>query len=105
MQWCRQEGYIPPKKPYSFEAMLDDILDLAAVMLVENGRLSIWMPTANDEDIELAVPAHPSLEVVSICVQAFNKCEPMALEKLMVTTLMTNSHCRVSTTFNISASA
>ncbi|EEP80527.1 conserved hypothetical protein [Uncinocarpus reesii 1704] len=67
------EGYIHPKKPYSFEAMLDDILDFAARTLVPDGRLSFWMPTANDEDVELAIPANPYLELVSVCVQPFNK--------------------------------
>lgn len=35
----------------------------------------MWMPTANDEDIELAIPTHPGLKLRSVCVQAFNKCE------------------------------
>ncbi|KAL8933984.1 MAG: hypothetical protein Q9216_006124 [Gyalolechia sp. 2 TL-2023] len=68
-----QDHYLPPKRPYSFEAMLDDILDFAAGSLVEGGRLSLWMPTANDEDGELGVPRHGCLEVVSVCVQGFNK--------------------------------
>jgi tRNA (guanine10-N2)-methyltransferase len=68
-----QPGYIPPKKPYSFTAILDDILAFAVSTLVENGRLSMWMPTANDEDSELRIPTHPCLEVVSVCVQPFNK--------------------------------
>ena len=55
--------------------MLDDILEFAAISLVDGGRLSFWMPTANDEQIELAVPMHPCLEVISVCVQAFNKCK------------------------------
>lgn len=71
----RQDGFIPPKRPYSFEAMLDDILEFASVMLVDDARLSMWMPTANNEDIELAIPTHPCLEIVSVCVQAFNKCK------------------------------
>jgi tRNA (guanine10-N2)-methyltransferase len=66
-------GYIPPKRPYSFTALLDDILAFAVATLVEDGRLSMWMPTANDEDIELVIPAHPCLELESVCVQAFNK--------------------------------
>ena len=70
----RQEKYIPPKKPYSFEAMLEDLLEFATVMLVDNGRLSLWMPTANDEDVLLGIPTHPCLELVSVCVQTFNKC-------------------------------
>lgn len=71
----REEGYIPPKRPYSFLAMLDDILDFAALSLVNNGRLSFWMPTANDEDQEIKIPQHPSLEITSVCTQAFNRCK------------------------------
>ncbi|KAF2034915.1 tRNA guanosine-2'-O-methyltransferase [Setomelanomma holmii] len=66
-------GYIPPKRPYSFIALLDDILAFAVATLVENGRLSMWMPTANDEDTELVIPSHPCLQLESVCVQAFNK--------------------------------
>ena len=51
-------------------------------MLVEDGRLGLWMPTANDEDIEMAVPEHEALAVVSICVQPFNKCKLATLMKL-----------------------
>ncbi|GAP91760.1 putative RNA methylase family protein [Rosellinia necatrix] len=69
----RDPTFIPPKKPYSFIAMLDDILNFATDMLVDNGRLSFWMPTANDEDQEIAVPIHPCLEVVVVCTQVFNK--------------------------------
>ncbi|CRK26339.1 hypothetical protein BN1708_014487 [Verticillium longisporum] len=66
-------SYIAPKKPYSFLAMLDDILEFATQMLVDEGRLSFWMPTANDEDQELNAPTHPCLEIVSVCVQPFNR--------------------------------
>ena len=66
---------MPPKKPYSFMAMLDDILDFAADTLVDDGRLSFWMPTANDEDQEIAVPTHPCLQIVVVCTQTFNRCE------------------------------
>lgn len=69
----KEPTYIPPKRPYSFTAILDDILAFAVATLVENGRLSMWMPTANDEDVELVIPTHPCLEIVSICVQPFNK--------------------------------
>ncbi|KAG6000598.1 hypothetical protein E4U21_005289 [Claviceps maximensis] len=65
--------FVPPKKPYSFLAMLDDLLAFAADTLVDHGRLSFWMPTANDEDQEIPVPTHPSLELVVICAQKFNK--------------------------------
>ncbi len=64
---------MPPKRAYSLEAMLGDILMFAARMLVDDGRVSLWMPTANDAEEELAVPEHPALELVSVCVQVFNK--------------------------------
>lgn len=72
---CRRAEYIPPKRPYSFEAMLNDILDFAALSLVDNGRVSFWMPTANDEDVKLGIPTHSWLEIVSCCVQVFTKCK------------------------------
>lgn len=54
--------------------MLNDILTFASQTLVTNGRLSMWMPTANDE-VELLVPMHSNLELVSVSVQPFNNCE------------------------------
>ena len=56
--------------------MLGDILQFAAQTLVDDGRLSFWMPTANDQDREMPVPTHPYLEIVSVCTQVFNKCAP-----------------------------
>lgn len=75
IMFSRDPDYVPPKKPYSFLAMLDDILVFASDTLVENGRVSFWMPTANDEDQEIPMPTHPCLETVSVCVQAFYKCK------------------------------
>ncbi|KAF4902238.1 tRNA (guanine(10)-N2)-methyltransferase [Colletotrichum viniferum] len=69
----KDKDFIAPKKPYSFLAMLDDILEFAGDTLVDGGRLSFWMPTANDEEQEIPVPEHPRLELVVICVQPFNK--------------------------------
>ena len=54
--------------------MLGDILHFAAVFLVDDGRVSIWMPTANDEEVELGIPQHEALELVSSAIQVFNKC-------------------------------
>ena len=69
------KDYIPPKKPYGFEAMLDDILQFSADSLVEDGRLAFWMPTANEGfQEELDIPTHPQMKLVAACVQEFNKC-------------------------------
>lgn len=80
-----QPDYVPPKKPYSFDAMLGDILEFSARNLVVGGRLCFWMPTANEGDLEdveegtegvkrrLDIPSHPRLRLESVCVQEFNK--------------------------------
>jgi tRNA (guanine10-N2)-methyltransferase len=88
-----QKDYIPPRRPYSFLRMMDDILDFGANMLVNGGRLCMWMPVAGAVDeiaaeeadgettapvvdsAEYAVPQHPCLELASVCQQDFNKCE------------------------------
>lgn len=69
----RRPGFIAPKKAYSFDLMLDDILSFAVTTLIDGGRLSMWMPTANDEDIEHAIPQHQALKLVACCIQNFNK--------------------------------
>lgn len=69
----RDPAFIPPKKPYSLPLILRDILHFASETVVDSGRLSFWMPTANDEDQELPLPAHPCFELVVVCVQPFNK--------------------------------
>ncbi|EME50414.1 hypothetical protein DOTSEDRAFT_69068 [Dothistroma septosporum NZE10] len=83
-------NYIPPKKPYSFLRMLDDILDFSARMLTDNGRLCMWMPVAGvdvdeyeagdeakaakvETEVKYPIPQHPALELASICRQDFNK--------------------------------
>ena len=66
--------FIPPKQPYSFMALLNDLMHFASDTLVDHGRLSFWMPTANDQSQELPIPSHPCLSLVSVCTQVFNKC-------------------------------
>ncbi|CUS24859.1 LAQU0S20e01486g1_1 [Lachancea quebecensis] len=65
--------YIPTKKPYSLDALLDDLLQFASQRLPLNGRLAFWMPVANDENIETIIPLHANLELKYNCVQEFNK--------------------------------
>lgn len=68
-------GFIAPKRPYSFDLMLGDILDFAARVLVDGGRLAFWMPCANEAEEEFAVPTDPKGLVIlkHACVQVFNK--------------------------------
>lgn len=88
----RDPDFIPPKKPYGFQAMLDDILQFAAETVVDNGRLSFWMPTSNEEDEDIPIPEHPYLERLAVSIQVFNKCKRPAGSKLSL-----GSTARVST--------
>jgi tRNA (guanine10-N2)-methyltransferase len=54
--------------------MVDDILNFAACTLVDGARLSMWMPSANENDVDIEVPTHSHLKLMSVCTQAFNKC-------------------------------
>ncbi|KAL6946483.1 hypothetical protein ACO0RG_000636 [Hanseniaspora osmophila] len=65
--------YIPTKKPYSLDLLLQDILEFASQRLDLGGRLCFWMPVANSNDIETVVPLHSNLELKYSCVQEFNK--------------------------------
>ncbi|KAJ5899135.1 tRNA (guanine(10)-N2)-methyltransferase [Penicillium taxi] len=65
-------GYIPPKRPYGFEAIQKDILDFAARSLVPNGRLAMWMPCTSSEAVDFPVPMHPNLELICVSEQPFS---------------------------------
>lgn len=68
-----RKDYIQPKKPYEFNALLDDLLEFSAKHLTPKGRLCFWMPTANAEFQEHHIPLHPDLELNACCIQDFNK--------------------------------
>lgn len=66
--------YVPPKRPYGFDAMLEDVLTFAREHLVDAGRIAFWMPVANEEG-ECRIPRARGLRLRHVCVQEFNKCE------------------------------
>ncbi|ONH80009.1 hypothetical protein BON23_1087 [Saccharomyces cerevisiae] len=68
-----RRDYIPTKKPYALDSLLDDLLQYSSERLPIGGRLAFWMPTANDAKIETIVPMHENLELKYNCVQEFNK--------------------------------
>lgn len=70
--WLRKD-YIPTKKPYSLDLLLDDLLEFASDRLPVGGRLAFWMPTANVENVETMIPMHCNLELKYDCIQEFNK--------------------------------
>lgn len=68
-----RKDYIQPKKSYSLDLLLDDLLEFSSQRLPLNGRLAFWMPVANDEDIPTLIPMHKNLELIYELVQDFNK--------------------------------
>ncbi|EPS40742.1 hypothetical protein H072_5373 [Dactylellina haptotyla CBS 200.50] len=67
------KDFIPPKRPYSFDKMLDDIMNFSSTHLVPGGRLCIWLPTADEDTHEFSIPTHKNLKLESVCIQNFNK--------------------------------
>lgn len=98
----RQDDYVPPKRPYGFLAMLDDIMQFAADHLVPGGRLCFWMPTVNEDFSQLDIPSHPQLQLVSVCVQEFNKCAPSSM---YIRPVLANTRTRVKKADNLLANA
>ncbi|KAK6356415.1 hypothetical protein TWF718_000775 [Orbilia javanica] len=68
-----RKDFVPPKRPYSFDKMLNDIMNFSSTHLVANGRLCIWLPTADEDFNEFSIPTHRNLKLESVCVQNFNK--------------------------------
>lgn len=68
-----RKDYIQPKKAYSLDLLLDDLLDFTAKRLETGSRLCFWMPVANDEDIPTMIPQHENLELIYELVQDFHK--------------------------------
>lgn len=68
-----RRDFVQPKKPYELDSLLDDLLKFSAEKLPIGGRLSFWMPTANDDFVPTIIPQHENLELVYSLVQDFNK--------------------------------
>lgn len=63
--------YIHPKRPITLDVLLTNLLEFAATRLKVGGRLSFWMPLANDDPV--SAPIHAKLRFVSSIPQSFNK--------------------------------
>lgn len=70
-----RRDYVPPKKPYDFNSLLNDLLSFGSRQLAENKRLCFWMPTATEDNFNppTDIPSHEDLEFVCACEQEFNK--------------------------------
>lgn len=68
-----RRDYIQPKKTYSLDLLLDDLLEFSSERLDIGSRLCFWMPVANDEDIPTLIPQHKDFELIYELVQDFHK--------------------------------
>lgn len=68
-----RKDYMQPKKTYSLDLLLDDLLEFSSERLDVGSRLCFWMPVANDEDIPTLIPQHQNLELIYELVQDFHK--------------------------------
>ena len=59
--------HIPQTQPYHAEEVMLDLLDLAATLLVMNGRLVYFLPVAVEEYTEHDIPRHDCLKLISNC--------------------------------------
>ncbi|GMF03160.1 unnamed protein product [Ambrosiozyma monospora] len=68
-----RRDYIQPKRTFSLDLLLDELLQFAVDRLPIGGRLCFWMPVANDEDIPTMVPQNKRLELIYNLQQDFNR--------------------------------
>ncbi|ORZ41442.1 hypothetical protein BCR44DRAFT_1422842 [Catenaria anguillulae PL171] len=66
-------GRFPATVPYDLDAVMIDLTEFAAKMLVVGGRISYWLPTVKEEYHPSDVPLHPALKLVSNCEQPFGQ--------------------------------
>lgn len=68
-----RENYVPPKRPYELSELADDLLDYAASVLTDQGRLVFWLPTVNDDYSAVDLPQRSDLKLLANSTQSFGK--------------------------------
>ncbi|CCG84082.1 protein of unknown function [Taphrina deformans PYCC 5710] len=68
-----RENYIPPKRPYELSDLADDLLDYAAGLLVDHGRLVFWLPTVNEDYSPVDLPQRSDLRLLANSTQNFGR--------------------------------
>ena len=60
-----RDDHIPMTKPYHARDLMADLIDTAARLLVEGGRLVYLLPVVIEEYDESQVPQHPCLAIIA----------------------------------------
>lgn len=61
------------KEDYDLETAFCDLLNLAARILVSNGRVSFWYPVILEKYCPKSLPRHPAMELISNCEQPLTR--------------------------------
>lgn len=71
----KSEDYIQyqQKEEYDLESAFCDLLDMAARILVQNGRVSFWYPVILEKYCLENLPKHPAMELISNCEQPLTR--------------------------------
>lgn len=68
-----RDNYVPPKKPYELSDLADDLLDYAAKILVDGGRLVFWLPTVNEDYSTVDLPQRSDMQLLANSTQNFGR--------------------------------
>jgi len=66
-----QDDYVMPTRPYHLHDLLVDLLDQAARLLKDDGRLVFFVPSSTEPGSHTEIPEHPSLVLVAKNTQDF----------------------------------
>ncbi|CAO4360692.1 unnamed protein product [Caenorhabditis nigoni] len=95
------EDYIQyqQKEDYDLEAAFCDLLNLAAMTLVMNGRVSFWYPVILEKYCFENLPTHPAMELLSNCEQPLTrKTSRRLLSYRKVREPIANEECEIRKT-------
>ncbi|ULU10250.1 hypothetical protein L3Y34_014509 [Caenorhabditis briggsae] len=95
------EDYIQyqQKEDYDLEAAFCDLLNLAAMALVMNGRVSFWYPVILEKYCSENLPTHPAMELLSNCEQPLTrKTSRRLLSYRKVREPIANEECEIRKT-------
>eukprot|EP00850_Spirogloea_muscicola_P000378 SM000001S04780 [mRNA] locus=s1:2135765:2141850:- [translate_table: standard] len=87
----KRDSHIPSTAPYTMAECLQDLLDIAARLLIMGGRLVFFYPAARQSYRDDELPMHPCFTLVANCEQVLTqrwsrrlltmeKCAPYSLE-------------------------
>lgn len=92
----KREDHIPSTAPYMFAECVHDLLDMAARLLVMNGRLVFFYPVARGECYEELYPKHECLTLIASSEQILSTRWSRCLLTMEKTAKYTEAHAALA---------